>query len=123
MKIESLRDFVLARIAEKEAEARALEMLPRGVMVGDVPDALPGVEEHIVRWSPARVLVECAAMRRIVDEAAEATSDRYSVISEFCVTTEETQEAMDTDPGDMILRALASINAEHPDFDPEWRLP
>ena len=118
-----LRDFVLDRIAEKEAEARALEMLPRWVMAGDMPDALPGSEEHIVRWSPARVLVDCAAMRRIVDQAAEATSDRYSVISEFCVTREERQEAMDTDPGEMILRILACIDSEHPDFDPEWRLP
>ena len=118
-----LRDFVLDRIAEKEAEARALEMLPRWVMAGDMPDALPGIEEHIVRWSPARVLVDCAAMRRIVDQAAEATSDRYSVISEFCVTREERQEAMDTDPGEMILRILACIDSEHPDFDPEWRLP
>ena len=119
----NLRDFVLDRIAEKEAKARALERMPRWVMAGNMPHALPGVAEHVIRQSPARVLAECAAVRCIVDQAAEATSDRYSVISEFCVTMGETQEAMDTDPGNMILRALASIDAEHPDFDPEWRLP
>lgn len=72
--------------------------------------------------SPARVLAECEAKRRVIEQAGEATSDRYSVIGEFCVGREETQEAMDTDPGDLILRALAAVYRDHPDYNPAWAI-
>jgi len=46
---------------------------------------------HIARWDPARVLAECEARREVV---------------------------MSADDG--VLRALAAIHSDHPDYDPAW---
>lgn len=35
----------------------------------------------VAHFDPGRVLAECAAKRRIMEQASEATSDRYSVIA------------------------------------------
>lgn len=66
-----------------------------------------GTGQHIARWSPARVLAECEAKRRIVAEALD-----YS------------PELAEGDNGewafDRVLHALAQTYADHPDFDPAW---
>ena len=109
-------EFILARVAEDE---RAAERGRRHNDVGTYANDNYGC----LLVGPARVLAECEAKRRIVELAGEASSDRYAVIGEFCVGREETDEAMATDPGEMILRSLATVYVEHPGYDPEWRLP
>lgn len=55
---------------------------------------------HIARHDPARILRECGAKRRIV-----ADFDQYDP----------------GEQGDMNLRSLASVYADHPDFRDDWR--
>lgn len=144
-----IEEFLPARIAEDEAVARAaaLRYGPKWsedvrfvqfdddehnlyvIMDAEGREMMESAElsewratAHGARHDPARVLAECEAKRRVIEQAGEATSDRYSVIGEFCVGREETQEAMDTDPGDLILRALAAVYRDHPDYDPAWAI-
>lgn len=119
-----LAEFVLARIGEDEETARAAG---RSSETGDVPgwywsgagDAvfIDGTEvpvacgpwrqlmheptaQHIVRWDPARVLVECEAKRRAVESSTSDTSDERA---------------------DHLVRLLALPYAGHPAYRPEWR--
>lgn len=67
---------------------------------------------HAARWSPARVLRECAAKRAIVEMGAE----RMALMPEFM------SQADIGARGQIIstLRALASAYADHEDFDAGW---
>lgn len=115
----TLTDFLLARIAEDEAVARKAINAGDGVWArSDEHEAYLCIVEgadiriydegghdehqaaHIARHDPARVLAECAAKRAIVDEA----TNQHTGGIEF----------------DGVLRALASIYADHPDFDERW---
>lgn len=124
----TLTDFLLARIAEDKAVARAALDLNRrfdgdgGWTPAGLEDPWPEEVAHITRHDPARVLAECKAKRRIVEQAEEASADRAQVIGEFCVGKAESDAAHATDPGDLILKAVASVYADHPDFDPAWRV-
>lgn len=69
---------------------------------------------HIARHDPARVLAQCAALRRIVEMyehlgSPQTLGDRMAFPS--------AREAVGA-----TLRALATVHADHPDFDPAWRL-
>jgi hypothetical protein len=70
----------------------------------------PNPAEHIARHDPARVLAECEAKRRIVEPW------KYSE-----------NEEMDWLYGagalgrNFAMRALASVCADHPDYDDAWR--
>ena len=104
----SLSDFLLARIAEDEAVARALDWMPRWVMAHDLVSAPTGVTEHIIRHDPRRVLAECEAKRRIVEFASEDEDAGF--------------EANDAGVyARFILRHLATVYAENPDYREEWR--
>lgn len=80
-------------------------------------DDEPGAEAlgaHIVRHHPARVLAEVAAKRAIVREYVEARD--YDHGGEMrCFGHEEGLEEAVT--------LLAQPYADHPDFDPAWRVP
>lgn len=65
--------------------------------------------DHIARWHPARVLAECEAKRRIVEE--------HGVIDPCDAHDPMTGRA---EPCPTLLD-LASVYADHPDFDPAWR--
>lgn len=83
-------EFLLARIAEDEATARDAHY--------DGQDAA-----HIVKWSPARVLAECEAKRRIVEEFRRADIDGsgdYELGYGLTVAIEH----------------LAAVYADHPDY-------
>lgn len=61
--------------------------------------------EHIARHDPKRVLAECEARRRIVEYALELDADYPGV----------------SGPSADLLPMLASVYADHEDFQDEWR--
>lgn len=132
----TITEFLLARIAEDEAVARAaspapwsypgIESVAGGTLydktrrIADVAYEQPSDHDgsvvrhllvpeadangaHIARHDPDRVLAECEAKRRIVAECAASLAD-------------------DIGPGEFVLLELATIYADHHDFDPAWRL-
>lgn len=135
--MQALIDFLNARLDETEMWAnRCAEVYPtpwyvseRGhcatvkanepgfsVVAGvDQSQATPGCWpgehlEHIVNHDPARVLADVKAKRRIVDahRSGFPDEDRYAVGWH-----------------DMRVNALywlAAVYADHPDYDPNWRI-
>ena len=129
----TLAEFLLARIAEDEAVARTATSGPWYVdEVGDFGDKSAVLEvarwrgytntvnlgedrptaDHIARHDPARVLAECEAKRAIIDEVT-ATEVRLCSVEKFHVPTHPLAEP--------ILRHLAAVYADHPDYDEAWR--
>lgn len=111
--VATLTDFLLARLAEDEATAIAAQCEPVygvgnygdtsaeeviGMALNEGVDG-PGID-HYRRWSPARVLAEVAAKRKILEDATAVptTSMRH------------------------VLRVLASVYRDHPAFREEWAL-
>lgn len=77
--------------------------LPRGLdFLSDAPDVC-----HIARWDPTRVLADCEAKRRIVEECAQRIDDPVSYYDSPGF-------------GRDVLRLLAQPYADHPDYNPEW---
>ncbi len=121
----NITDFLLARIAEDEAAARAAiapgqlhpwgdERLPE-TKVSQVPNEVRGYlggtwGEHFARHDPRRVLYECEAKRAIVEDQRRwqgwGTNDAGQT---FKVEKNRT------------LCALALPYADHPDYDEAWR--
>jgi len=110
----TLTEFLEARIAEDEAPAmRAIEMERFAVDGSNVSwdwhrheVTQNGGEASSFRHgapSPARVLAECEAKRRIV-RGMQPFSE------------------LDDINADEVFRILATVYADHPDFQPEWRL-
>jgi len=113
--------FLLARIAEDEAsalEAQAYEQSDRdGPRLIHVCDYLgPELADHIARHGPARVLAECEAKRRIVEEHAPW----LDVGKSTCPRCRGAANRAVPAPCPT-LRALASVYANHPDYRQEWR--
>jgi hypothetical protein len=114
----TLVEFLLARIAEDAGIAESVSPPPWHVVDADdevyvisqdfgeevaVTDHLN--VDHIMQWDPARVLAECEAKRRIIDQA-EQWIENYDE---------------GTDPmSAATLRLLALPYADHPDYDPKW---
>lgn len=125
--MSALTDFLLARIAEDEAVARAATpgVWIAGMESSDSLASRPMVaaggqrdETHIVRWNPARVLAECAAKRAII---AEHPID-MDAIEPGCRTCDSDSENDVWGNGPCAtLRALAQPYADRPDFREEWR--
>lgn len=141
MMSDDLAAFLLARIAEDEVAALAATRnawrvedwsgLSGGsanwMVVGDFdvgaaafhvknePDAV-----HIARHDPARVLVECAAKRGIVDEhqVTRRTPGYTYLLDPPCVTCGQVRPRRFPCP---TLRLLALPYADHPDYREEWR--
>jgi len=119
----TLTEFLLARIAEDEAVARAVTPGPWRIektsshmdketwAVADV-ERFRGYTNHvavgedkplaiyIARHDPARVMAECEAKRRIVEMIDDGQID---------------------DDYLRVRRALALPYADHPDYLPEWK--
>jgi len=102
-----LSDFLLARIAEDEAAARAALATPL--------DSFPPAGS----WDPVRVLAECDARRQLIDLAYEATGLDQTVDLERRVNARSDSGVRYL--GDRILGALALPYAGHPDYQQEWR--
>lgn len=87
----TITEFLLARVAEDEANAASWYEDWGGNM-----EPLRG-----------RVLAECAAKRAIVADCSTINPEHY--------------DPYEVRPfAKAILRELASVHADHPDFDPEW---
>ena len=112
-------EFILARVAEDERDADVATLASSAKWVANnsllmyldserYAECLGSVEHyrqdpawyHVARHDPARVLAECEAKRRIVE--------LWQEFAEW--------------PVEMVMYALAAIYADHPDFDPAWRL-
>lgn len=91
----TIAEFLLARFAEDEAAAsEELAVLSRG-----------GVLAESFRHAMRRVLAECAAKRRIVEWLGHTIENEFG------------WDGMDW----FVLKQLASVYADHTDFDEEWR--
>ncbi|MCZ2821311.1 DUF6221 family protein [Modestobacter sp. VKM Ac-2977] len=132
-------DFLLARIAEDEAVARAAFQQVKERVVGgwywsDAGDAVflddtptpvacgpwkqpmhqPSAQ-HMVRWDPERVLAECLAKRRIVESAQRAFRGR----EEFGRSPLERGAASGFG---LAVTLLAMAYADHPEYREEYGL-
>jgi hypothetical protein len=134
----TLAEFLLARIADDEAEARAATPGPwetrlywftsSGQSWASVPDVIHeeiAAEDgiHIARWDPARVLAECDAKRRIVDEHRPSKLPWPSSMEAGCRTCGTAQGWDDRarQANCITLRALALPYADHEEYRPEWK--
>jgi len=80
----------------------------------EVPTTIAG---HIARHDPARVLAECEAKRRIVERHADETPYCSSGAWEDTTHAEMSGVVCPT------LALLASVYADHPDYQELWREP
>jgi len=149
-------EFLLARVAEDEADARAADgsrWFHQDKLVsfealgpdGDWVDVSAPISvdtrangHHIARWSPARVLAECEAKRRIIalheewpvliqteptiEEASDLGNFAYRASQQIAwATNREYVARFGTEaPTTRVLLALALPYAQHPSFDPRW---
>ena len=147
--MSDLTEFLLARIAEDEHDAKRALGLDLSVRLRtqaermvhqhgspDPPDepnaadSLWWTAQDVVQWltpyGPARVLAECEAKRRIV-AAHPLTTDAIpqgyvGKSAGFGCSTCHDWDGMTEALGNCeTLRALAMPYADHPDFRPEWR--
>ena len=128
MSAPTLVEFLTARLDEEEGWAKAA----RGWQTGSRHEGQPlDWSIHMDRWSPDRVLADVAAKRRIVERAAahrkrsRRASKEYSRWVEGRPVPEPGTPSFASDPDvqralDDVLRALASVYADHPDFDATW---
>lgn len=72
---------------------------------------------HIARWDPARVLAEVQAKRLILDVHEPTGSDLFADGIRWCATCPR-----DDGWPCGTVRTLAQPYADHPDFDPAWRM-
>lgn len=100
----TLTEFLEARIAEDEADARFTRAHSYGSRVGG--------------FTPARVLAECEVKRRIVRDAqanftiADLDGPNWDDAAESHIRAIESLS---------VLRVLAAVFADHPDYDEAWR--
>ena len=112
-------EFLQARLDEDEARAKKAqdEWNAEYAMYEweDLPDE---VFAHARTHDPARVLREVEAKRAILELAKEASGLDDTVDAEFRSGPRDT--ASEPYVGDRILRALATVYRDHPDYDPAW---
>jgi hypothetical protein len=78
--------------------------------------------EHIARWDPARVLAEVAAKRAILGiHEPVSLAPKFHPEVRVCARCGTVGEDEIDWPCDTVL-ALALPYADHPDYDPAWRL-
>jgi len=123
----TLTEFLLARIAEDWADARdayyeGQRWVPEEEAVVAADRDLDPVlyldrkrdATHAANWSPARVLAECEARRRIVElEPTETPDDLDGFTREW--------ELGQAAALGSVLSLLALPYADHPDYREEWR--
>ncbi len=143
-----LPDFLAARIYEDECTAREIGLSYPGVdtpangrewkqdgymIMADTPKSTDGyvldvgvdgacwtgLPEHVARWDPARVLLECQAKRGILlhymaqKRRAEALNRAHA----------DNPAIFYPEPWDLSLRYLALPYRDHPDWQESWQPP
>jgi len=110
----SLAEFLLARFAEDEERARAARGYQTGSRYEGQP---PDWQLHIERWSPAMVLADLDAKRRIVElhPSEDEWRDEGEQGSEYCVENPAWTTWTE------VLKLLALPYADHLDYRQEWR--
>jgi hypothetical protein len=132
----SITEFLLERIAEDENLARAvIADMPRWdsetweSAVLEVGEDLPG-PILTARYSPVRVLAECAAKRAILelhplnpyyglDQWGRWLPREGEPKMWFCDCQDDDGIIQGAGPC-VTLRAMTAVYADHPDFDEEW---
>jgi len=118
----TLTGFLLARIAEDEAEAaKLLRRAQDHELAIQEPRLLgttiPGWHDWpLVQDLAARVLAECEAKRRIVEMAQETLATEGAGFPADDSGFEEAHSLAAA-----TLRALATVYADHPEFREDWR--
>lgn len=99
----TLTEFLLARIAEDEQDAECVLW----------DNGQGNVESY-----ESRVLAECDAKRRIVEEwrRAESLIDTLTQADQPDVDEWEAQSRA----LEVVLRTIAAVYADHPDYNEEW---
>ena len=110
----TLTEFLLARIAEDEAEVRE-HQTTWGVETWSPGCVYANTEYRSMTIDPARVLAECEAKRQIVKEA------KATRLAAEAFTGGSARLAV-TYGIEVILRALAAVYADHADYLAEWAL-
>lgn len=110
----TLPEFLLARIAEDEAIAEVAEEESAGSWEFDLDAKGRAGFEHITRHDPARVLAECRAKRRIVQE--------YTDLLKWDADESDDHGIHGQRIGlEFAVKMLALPDADHPDYDESWR--
>lgn len=103
----TLTEFLLARISEDEEWARKdlanVTAPPNGMLIGDRAVVSPG----------ERMLAECAAKRRVVENATAAAASLDRQVPGMRAILEDSS---------WDLRNIGAIYADHPDWRKEWKL-
>lgn len=138
-----LTQFLMARIAEDEHEARiaisAVALLDQGAGVDGLPETSALVaqygaqvrEANPLPWSPARIIAECQAKRRIVELHHPHDHGGEHGTATFCEQCQwdhgDDGPRIDNQPVENFganpcstLVALAQVYAGHPDYDTTW---
>ena len=120
--MSDLAEFLLARIAEDEAAATAAQeamgegSVPDGAWFSDLDDSLgwwsDAAFEFAASMTPARVLAECEAKRRLVKYARSWEGELRDPDSPFADVPPRRAGT-----GVAVLRALAQVYRDHPDFN------
>jgi len=112
--VTDLPDFLLARIAEDEALATAVNPDP----VIRTSDS--AVVAFLDAWHADRVLAECAAKRRLVELAKAADAKDKSIPRED--VKQSTMILVGTIDGLVLAMMCAALPyADHPDWREEWK--
>lgn len=118
----TLTEFLLARLAEVEAIARVVNVgiwYPwddrNAELYAAIRSIHPEAAVHIRAQSPACVLADVEAKRRIVDRC------KYAVESDGWMNDYDMFDAGEQAFGTLL--DLARPYADHPDFDPSWDQP
>lgn len=107
----TITEFLLARIADDETSAQ------RGRSHPD-PSTFARDNYGYLWVQPAHVLAECEAKRRLV----ELHHEEGAAGATYCSSCED-RDRHDGEPWPCpTIRVLASVYADHPDFDPAWSL-
>lgn len=142
----NITEFLWSRIAEDEAVARGVMDGPGDAGGKGLWSVQIGVSGNNARFAhvaadPARVLAECAAKRAIikqyeewpvlvqgememrqVGEDLQSMSFRASRQIAWLTNREYVKRFGTEPPTAPMIRTLAAVYADHPDYKPEWAL-
>lgn len=126
----TLTEFLLARIADDEAVAERLRFKNEGDPWGWQPHAyrLETCDKRRVDYTPARVVAECDAKRRILDALEDERQRKDIYNRDFdlgLLTTDGDLRARISCNArwaglEVAVRALVTVYVDHPDYRAEW---